>query len=283
MAAALYWIGVTTWAVHARITNGVELWYWPLVLLAAPHLWFLARRDRYQARVGWLVWVLALCASVGTGASLTDHLSDYWIVIYASFFTVLWLTGRHWFADATGRWQKPLQTTGALGMMVLALILTFKWPWHDLVWHWQWRIAAEAPPLFWLRLAVVALWPVAAMCLWGVSLRRRDIAGAVGGVMPVLAALGFVLGDHAERDFAMPLLFDVYLLAVGVATVVAGVRDKRLGVVNGGMLVLAVLIIARFFDSDLDFLVRGLAFVAVGVGFLVTNLFLLKRTKVVAQ
>jgi hypothetical protein len=62
--------------------------------------------------------------------------------------------------------------------------------------------------------------------------------------------------------------------------VVAGVRDRRLSVVNGGMLVLAALIICRFFDSDLGFVVKGLAFIAVGVGFLVTNLLLVKRTKV---
>jgi hypothetical protein len=78
----------------------------------------------------------------------------------------------------------------------------------------------------------------------------------------------------------MPLVFDAFLLAVGVATVVAGVRDRRLSLVNGGMLVLAALIIGRFFDSDLSFVGRGLAFVAVGVGFLVTNLWLVKPTKV---
>jgi hypothetical protein len=43
--------------------------------------------------------------------------------------------------------------------------------------------------------------------------------------------------------------------------------------------VLSALIIVRFFDSQLDFIVRGIAFVTIGIGFLITNLLLIKRTK----
>jgi hypothetical protein len=254
VATALYWAGVTAWGVHARLMSGIELWFWPLLALAVPHLWRIAGgtgilpvagsgaarqfMGKMPMPLAWLVWVLAICVSVGTGCSMTDHLAEYWILVYASLFTVMWLAGRQWFDDESGVRRQPLQSIGA---------------------------------------TVVALWPVAAMCLWGAAVRRKDIAGAVAGLMPVLAALGFVFGDSAERDFAMPLVFDVFLLAVGVATVVAGVRERRLSVTNGGMLVLSALIICRFFDSDLDFVVKGLAFIAVGVGFLATNLVVVRR------
>jgi hypothetical protein len=291
VATALYWAGVTAWGVHARLMSGIELWFWPLLALAVPHLWRIAGgtgilpvagsgaarqfMGKMPMPLAWLVWVLAICVSVGTGCSMTDHLAEYWILVYASLFTVMWLAGRQWFDDESGVRRQPLQSIGATGMMVLALMLTFKWPWREIIWHARWW--THETPLFWPRLAVVALWPVAAMCLWGAAVRRKDIAGAVAGLMPVLAALGFVFGDSAERDFAMPLVFDVFLLAVGVATVVAGVRERRLSVTNGGMLVLSALIICRFFDSDLDFVVKGLAFIAVGVGFLATNLVVVRR------
>ena len=44
-----------------------------------------------------------------------------------------------------------------------------------------------------------------------------------------------------------------------------------------GMLVVAILAIARFFDNDLEFVVRGIAFIAIGLGFLGTNLVVFKR------
>ena len=45
------------------------------------------------------------------------------------------------------------------------------------------------------------------------------------------------------------------------------------------MLLLTALIVMRFFDTDVGFLIRGLAFIAAGVGFLVVNIILLKRRK----
>jgi len=54
-----------------------------------------------------------------------------------------------------------------------------------------------------------------------------------------------------------------------------GYRNTQ--VVNAGMLMLAILIIARFFDSDIDFIMKGLVFIAIGIGFLVTNILLARR------
>jgi hypothetical protein len=71
-------------------------------------------------------------------------------------------------------------------------------------------------------------------------------------------------------------LFDLFLFALGIGTLVIGLRGRRLGVVNAGMLVLAAVILCRFFDRDLGFVLRGVAFILIGVGFLVTNLVLLR-------
>ena len=276
--AALYWAGVTAWVIYTRVTSGVELWFWPLLALAVPHLWRIARPDRYHPRVGWLIWVLAICLSIGTGASLADHLADLWMIVYGSLFTVMWLAGRRWFDEGESPRRQPLQSIGALGAFVLSLVLTFKSLWEELTWHSHWWESEQ--PFAWLRAVVLAIWPVAAMCLWGNALRRRDIPGAVAGLLPLLAALGFALGSQPARNTFMPLVFDAFMLATGVALVIGGVRERRLSVTNGGLVVLSALIIARFFDSDLDFLARGLAFVIVGAGFLVANLVLVKKMKV---
>ena len=46
---------------------------------------------------------------------------------------------------------------------------------------------------------------------------------------------------------------------------------------NLGMLVVAILAIARFFDSEFEFAVRGIAFIAIGLGFLATNFVVFKK------
>ena len=47
--------------------------------------------------------------------------------------------------------------------------------------------------------------------------------------------------------------------------------------VNGGMLILAAVILARFFDADLGFIARGVAFIALGAGFLAVNVVMMQK------
>jgi uncharacterized membrane protein YgaE (UPF0421/DUF939 family) len=59
----------------------------------------------------------------------------------------------------------------------------------------------------------------------------------------------------------------------------SGLARGRFAETNAGMLLLTALIVMRFFDTDVGFLVRGLAFIGAGVGFLVVNMLLLKRRR----
>jgi hypothetical protein len=40
-----------------------------------------------------------------------------------------------------------------------------------------------------------------------------------------------------------------------------------------------VLAVCRFFDTDLSFIIRGLLFVTVGIGFFATNYWMIKKRK----
>jgi hypothetical protein len=48
---------------------------------------------------------------------------------------------------------------------------------------------------------------------------------------------------------------------------------------NVGLLTIIVLIVTRFFDINISFLWRGLVFMALGIGFFLTNYLLIKRAK----
>ena len=72
-------------------------------------------------------------------------------------------------------------------------------------------------------------------------------------------------------------LLNLYLLVAGVSVLVRGVRRERIGTVNLGMLILAALVAARFFDTDLGLMVRGIGFILLGAAFLSANAFLVRR------
>jgi hypothetical protein len=67
------------------------------------------------------------------------------------------------------------------------------------------------------------------------------------------------------------------LLVVSVTRLMIGIRTNSLGVINTGMFMLAALIVARFFDSEINFVIKGVVFIFIGIGFLVTNVVILRR------
>jgi uncharacterized membrane protein len=87
--------------------------------------------------------------------------------------------------------------------------------------------------------------------------------------------------DHARYRSCVPPNHSLHraglLAGLGVTTMVAGLRTEQFGIVNVGVAILALLILVRFFGSDLSFVTRGLAFIAVGCALLTTNVVLTRR------
>jgi uncharacterized membrane protein len=264
--AILFWFGATVWAGNAFGNRSEVMWFWALTALAVPHLWLVARGNRYRARVMLLICMLAGCSAFGIAFSLDRRMEHASVLVCTSYFAVLYMIGSRWFAGGRVFWQRPLQTFGALGVIALGIILTFAEPWPSRISQGDCAALACSP---------LVVLPLAALGLWACAWMRRDPVVLLFGGLPVLGLIGSVL--DSEAGVVMMLIMNVYMLGLGVALIMTGARDRRLGVVNLGMLVVSALIIARFFDSNMGFVFRGLAFIAVGIGFLVTNIWLIRR------
>ncbi|MCK5242835.1 hypothetical protein KAR34_10315 [bacterium] len=79
------------------------------------------------------------------------------------------------------------------------------------------------------------------------------------------------------------LLYNIYFLSIGVGISLLGVQLKKLSLSNGGLLLVALLVVTRFFDSDMSFLGRGLVFVIIGAIFLGINIYIIKQKKMGAK
>ncbi len=190
----------------------------------------------------------------------------------------LFLAGRRFWGEGISRMQQPLQTLGALAAVVLALVFSFEDIWRmqmrDLTGDaGAFRHALSADPI---AFAIAALWLLLWLALWIDSLRFRDWARSLLGALPIFVALGLVL-TRFDYPLAAMLLLNAYLFALGLGTLLAGLGEQSLGRVNGGMLILAAVILVRFFDADIGFIARGLAFIALGASFLIVNLVMICR------
>jgi len=279
----VYFAGITALAGFVQAQGGHGLLFWVLFLGAVPHVWLVAREGRYSARSAVLGWGVAICLCAATGITLEKVMPGLWIVVYSALFEIFYLAGSYWFRDAPSDWQKPYHIVGAAGIAVLCLMFTYEWPWEDVGWRFYRYSYRFHQNVAWFDYAAAVLLPVSAVGLLVTAVRRREATRILYGVMPILAAAGFCITALKTGEAVPMLLFNLYMLVLGVGTIVFGIRDGRLAVVNGGMVVLSALIVARFFDEDLGLVVRGVAFILIGVGFLVANLVLAKKLKGGAQ
>ncbi|MFY9657677.1 MAG: DUF2157 domain-containing protein [Methylocystis sp.] len=278
--ALLYLIGVTVWASAQWTSNAEALGYFVLVALILPWWLFEAKDNPYRPRPVIFAWAFALLLPYGLTASLHDafDLQGVWMLLSGAIAGALFLAGRRFWGEGISRMQQPLQTLGALAAVVLALVFSFEDIWRmqmrDLTGDaGAFRHALSADPI---AFAIAALWLLLWLALWIDSLRFRDWARSLLGALPIFVALGLVL-TRFDYPLAAMLLLNAYLFALGLGTLLAGLGEQSLGRVNGGMLILAAVILVRFFDADIGFIARGLAFIALGASFLIVNLVMIRR------
>ena len=273
--ALLYLIGITVWVGAVANHVAQPLWYFPLLGLSLPFVWQTSRANRYHPRPLLLLWTLSITVCIGSGLAL-GHFRSYshmWPVLSSGLFCLLFLSGLRWWNEASAFWQRPLQNVGASTAVVLSLILSFTNSWGRT--RWNFSLANTGAWLASLEVLAVAFFPIAAMVLWVQSWKRRAWPEIMIGAMPAVALVAWICAIQGSTSIAAAL-FNLYLFAMGIGTLTVGLRDRRLGIVNAGMTVLAAVILCRFFDADMGFVLRGVGFILIGIGFLITNLALLR-------
>ena len=275
--ALVYLAGITFWAIDAQSNGGQALPFWPLAALILPHVVAAARGNPYAARPALLFWGLAFALCVAVGVTLEKILPGLWIIVYGALFAIFYLAGEFWFGETPSFWQKPFQSVGAVGAVVLAFLLTYDWPWREIGWRYWRHGAAYHGVAAALDYALAALLPTVAIVLLVGSVRRGKANALFIGSLPILAVLGFALVAQTGEEAAALALFNLYVFAVGLGLLVQGFRARRASTVNAGLLVVFALILLRFFDEDLGFVFRGVVFVLLGLAFLAVNLVLARK------
>lgn len=74
-------------------------------------------------------------------------------------------------------------------------------------------------------------------------------------------------------------LYNLAILLLGAYYIWKGFKSERSLLVNYGLAVISIEIAFRFFDSSFSFLVKGIVFILLGIGFFVTNYLIIKQKK----
>jgi len=275
LPAVIYLIGITAWAGNNWDNPVKAVIFWPLAAVIVPHLIWALKREIYALRAAIVSLVMAVCILSAASFSLGKNWPGLWVVIFPSIFAVIYFIGNWKFNQITTDWQKPLRFIGGIGLYVLVFQFTFKYCWQYLG-SYSYGVNRDISfigllPDYLITLAIIGT----AVLLFYDNLKRKNKLVALFGAVPLLAIAAYFL--NMQSTFLPLLIFNLYLFVLSLSRIVAGFRLNKQVLLNTGMLMLSSLIIARFFDSDISFIIKGLVFIIVGIGFLTANLLYSRR------
>ncbi len=275
ITSSLYIIGITyygwtigyAWGKH---TN--TFYYWPLILTILPYYYFLIKKkpkSNFTSLHHWLI-PLSLVITLGTLSDKTEELM--WIA-YMSLLGLLYLIGNSNYLQKLPPKSNGYLTIGSIGTVICLMILSFKGNWEHireplLGFH----IVCFTPEFFSATLLTVL---ASALLFYHIKTNPLENIKPLSVVF-ILFITVFMIGHYTTLPM---VLINVMVFVIGVLNIREGAKADHLGLLNYGLIIITVLIICRFFDTDISFVVRGILFVLVGAGFFAANYWMLNKRK----
>jgi uncharacterized membrane protein len=273
--SALLYVAFITWygALKGYWHYPVEPPFLYLALLAGiiPYYLFLFKTKKEGNFMVFLNWMIGISLLINLAALLRE--SYVAPLTYTLLLGVYFLYGSRFFSDKRSI-ANGFKLLGLFGLLAMLFFYSFDSAWISLHYkpdyHHGLRLLESLPfalPL--IGISLYLIWPK----LKDFNLSKIDPLE----LSPLVFYLIWLAGSTAP--FIGIVSVNLFLLLTGIAKLFEGNRTFSLGTMNLGLLIIMVLIICRFFDIDLSFLVRGFVFILLGAGFLFMNFRMIKRKK----
>jgi hypothetical protein len=159
---------------------------------------------------------------------------------------------------------------GAIGVIVLSLVFSYEWDWMSLHDIEKWLDTVSTSGAFILGTSFL-YWIFLGYRVLTVDHSHRWIRFVYFLYPVLLAVFGVVLNFY--------WVFNLFVLSLGILSIVNGAQRSNLARLNWGMGILAILLLLRLFDTGLGFVFKGIAFILIGAAFLIANIFISKHFK----
>jgi uncharacterized membrane protein len=280
MASIFLIAGVTFYAANSSyyyFASNVPYLYIPLLAVVIPHYLMLIKNNKKSPFLFFHHWMIPLSLTISLGAFSHD-LHSILFVSYFSFFALLTLLGRLSYFEDKKLWVNSCRVIGGLGTIILLLIFSFKMFWERLYRDTpSFDVLVKAPEFYTAILVSLAACIVAFYIARTNRNTKTDPFHFTFLLFIVLFSIRYLSPVFSQA------VMNVVVLLLAIITIRRGVYINNLAVINWGLLIIATLVICRFFDTQLTFVTRGILFLLVGLGFFVTNYWMLKVNRVKAR
>lgn len=272
MVSLLYLLGTTYYACETGYwdyptTEPYE--YWLMIAAIVPHYYLLLKNNPKSNFVRFHNWFVALSLTAVLGA-FSSQMGELMFMAYVSLFGLFYLLGTS--SIITKQTSKNGYTLlGSLGSVIILMILSFNEFWEHLLKKEMYLKEIIFAPEF----IITIILTVVAIVLLYTRLKTSSIKSISPFSVVFLVFLPiFMIGTFSSIAV---FLINVLVFSIGILTIRDGSNRNHLGILNFGLLIIATLIVCRFLDTDLSFVIRGLLFVLVGIGFFFANYRMIRK------
>jgi uncharacterized membrane protein len=273
ITAMLVIIGITYFACETSYWSGdskTSYEYWLVLAATLPHYYLLFKKNPNSNFFILLNWLVPLSVIICLG-TLADHEEELMFISYFSLFGLFYIIGNsRAFSNKLVRNNSYL-VLGSVGTIVMLLMLSFDWFWNDLL-ETEFTLATSIE----FYIAIIVSLSAGAILTWRIAKSSWQSTHLMEYIF-LLFIIIFIIG--LSNNITPIILINLLLLILGLLTIKKGADHDHLGILNYGLTVITALVICRFFDTDISFVVRGLLFVIVGAGFFAANYWMIKKRK----
>ncbi len=275
LAALFYLVGISSWALN--ISGSESVYYWFFLAFSVPHIIYNTRTIG-STRGNLLGWTFVITLAISWFAVIEVDLTLYSLVGSAFALSVLYLVGDRWYLSDNNIVGRPFQAFAVAGIFIFCMILGYDWPdesaqlnaWVNGLRYAPW--AGKINFLVWVGIATAWVFLMIS------GYRKEGRIPPFASFFPLLVLVGYLITRQSDQVIPI-ILANLYLLIFGIHYIRRGINRQAMTLVNLGMFFIASLIVARFFDTDWSFVVKGVVFVILGVCFLGVNVLLSRRLK----
>ena len=265
----MIYLAMITWyagAVRGLGHGSLPVMYLPLLIVALPSYVQLARSNGRSIMFFWASMILAL--SFGIASQLFWRDAESAIIPAIAAIAAAYTLAPFLHGD-------PELRTGAFPVLgTIAMIGALIAGSYAEVWENGDRIGKDVVPfIVSLLIGIISI---------AFSLPRRKLFERI--LMPesfLVLVIAFIVSRYSPG--AAATLINLWMLGAGIQYVRWGIAENRLWRMNLGLLLIALVIMLRFFDLDIGYAMKGVVFILIGSAFLLMNLRLIRQRRTIGH
>lgn len=255
--------------------NAADKAPWLYLLLIAflmPHYLTMLKKRPAANMTSIFNWLLPLSLVITLGAFLEHH-GDFGYLLYVILFGLYYTIGKIPTFDDQKLRRNGYTILGSIGTVIMLLFTSFNG-----IWQFRMESGSFLSTEFFI---VVFLFSVTVGLLVYAYSKKWIQGFNLFHFVFIIFTLLFFMG--LADGLISTILVNFLVFALGLVTIKIGTDKFHFGILNYGLLIITALIVCRFLDTDMSYIIRGLLFVSVGIGFFLTNYIMLKRKKSILE